>query len=122
MNALICSCCAIGLQKHWCVACSYLLTIYLLLVTVCKCWNVGAVVGGVDGGGAYARGSRDRDNDVKRREYSWSEEDETHGGSSANKRKEGGWRDQDYDNLYMNPPPRSEKGDEKGQVGEDNTR
>jgi hypothetical protein len=76
----------------------------------------------VDSGGSYPRGSRDRDNDGKRREYSWSEEDELQVGSSVNKRNEGGWRDQDYDNLYTNPPARTEKGDGKGQVGEDSTR
>lgn len=84
--------------------------------------NVAAAVAGVDGGGAYPRGSRDRDNDGKRREYSWSEEDEPHGGGSVNKKKEGGWRDEDYENPYMNPGARSEQGDGKGEGGEDSTR
>ncbi|KAG0588176.1 hypothetical protein KC19_2G222200 [Ceratodon purpureus] len=79
------------------------------------------VVGGVDGGGSYPRGGRDRDNDGKRREYSWSEEDEPHGGSSVNRKNEGGWRDQDYDNVYSNPAARAEKGDGKGQVGEESS-
>jgi hypothetical protein len=97
-------------------------SVYLLLVTRRKLRNVVAVVAGVGSGGAYPRGSRDRDNDGKRREYSWSEEDEPQGGSSVNRKNEGGFRDQDYDNLYTNPAARIEKGDEKGQVGEDSTR
>lgn len=77
---------------------------------------------GADTGGMYPRGSRDRDNDGKRREYSWSEQDETHNGNFLNKKKDSTWRDQEYDNLYLNGPPRTEKGDEKGQVGEHSTR
>jgi len=79
-------------------------------------------VPGVDTGGMYPRGSRDRDNDGKRREYSWSEHDEPHNGNVLNKKKDSTWRDQDYDNLYTNPPPRTEKGDGKAQVGEHSTR
>ena len=78
--------------------------------------------GGVNSGGAYARGSRERDSDGKRREYSWSEEDEGHGGSPVTRKSEGGWRDEDYDTLYTNPTARVEQGDRKGQVGEDGSR
>ncbi|KAG0588177.1 hypothetical protein KC19_2G222300 [Ceratodon purpureus] len=78
-------------------------------------------VAGVDSGGSYPRGARDSDNDGKRREYSWSEEDELQGGSSVNRKNEGGWRDEDYDKLYTNPAARTEKGDGKGQVGEDSS-
>lgn len=66
-------------------------------------------------------GSRDRDTDGKRRDHCWKEEDESPGGSFSNRKKDNAWRDQDYDNPYTNPSPRTDKGDGKSQRSEHST-